>query len=241
MSLFSWLFSKSAPAASTGVPADGPKGSAPRSVPAPTSVDPLADLKQQRHERREHLYDVVRSVMLRSEVLASHYKFKVLSLDARGRQFLVMIDLLGEQVLSPERWLPVEQLMAMTAAQRHDLQVKAVYWRLVPELGGQMAPPAAAFSQPVVAEPVPAKVAEAETVTAGARHGFDPIDNDEVMAFKRAISDASPEEQVAAQSGRMVTSGPRKPAPLPGYEDTQLLEPDDAASPLSRTQFGGLD
>jgi len=38
-----------------------------------------------------------------------------------------------------------------------------------------------------------------------------------------------------------VTSGPRKPAPPPGYEDTQLLEPDDAASPLSRTQFGGLD
>jgi len=241
MSLFSWLFSKPAPAPSTGLPADATKGAAPKSVPGPTSADPLADLKHQRHERREHLYDVVRSVMLRSEVLASHYKFKVLSLDARGRQFLVMIDLLGEQVLSPERWLPVEQLMAMTAAQRHDLQVKAVYWRLVPAQAGQVVTPAAAFSPPVVAEPVPVHVADAGTVTAGARHGFDPIDNDEVMAFKRAISDATPEEQVAAQSGRVVTSGPRKPAPKPGYEDTQLLEPDDAASPLSRTQFGGLD
>jgi hypothetical protein len=28
---------------------------------------------------------------------------------------------------------------------------------------------------------------------------------------------------------------------LPGYEDTQLLEPDDTGSPLSRTQFGGLN
>ena len=241
MSFFSWLFSKPAPAPSSGLPADATRGGGPKSVPAPTSVDPLADLKHQRHERREHLYDVVRSVMLRSEVLASHYKFKVLSLDARGRQFLVMIDLLGEQVLAPERWLPVEQLMAMTAAQRHDLQVKAVYWRLVPTQAGQVPVPAGVVSPPVVAAPLGAKVASAGAVTAIARHGFDPIDNDEVMAFKRAISDATPEDQAAAPSGRVVTSGPRKPAPQPGYEDTQLLEPDDAASPLSRTQFGGLD
>ncbi|APW48086.1 hypothetical protein [Rhodoferax antarcticus] len=241
MSLFSWLFSKPAPAAPSGLSADAFRGAAPKSVPAPTSVDPLVDLKHQRHERREHLYDVVRSVMLRSEVLASHYKFKVLSLDARGRQFLVMIDLLGEDVLSPERWLPIEQLMTMTAAQRHDLQVKSVYWRMLPAQAGQTVKAAAAFSAPVVAEAMPAKVVETGVVAGEARHGFDPIDNDEVMAFKRAISDATPEEQVAAKSGRVVTSGPRKPAPQPGYEDTQLLEPDDAASPLSRTQFGGLD
>ena len=238
MSLFSWLFSKSAPASSSASPADVPKGSAPRTVVAPTSVDPMAELKHQRHDRREQLYDVVRSVMLRSEVLASHYKFKVLSLDARGRQFLVMIDLLGEQVLPSERWLAVEQLIGMTAAQRHDLDVKGVYWRLMP---AQVATAAAALRPPVSAQPVSAKVAEAGTVTAGARHGFDTIDNDEVMAFKRAIADAKPEEKLAAQSGRVVTSGPRKPAPQPGYEDTQLLEPDDASSPLSRTQFGGLD
>lgn len=238
MSLFSWLFSKPAPASSSALPADVPKGSAPRTVVAPTSVDPMAELKHQRHDRREQLYDVVRSVMLRSEVLASHYKFKVLSLDARGRQFLVMIDLLGEQVLPSERWLAVEQLIGMTAAQRHDLDVKGVYWRLMP---AQVATAAAALRSTVAAQPVSAKVAEAGTVTAGARHGFDTIDNDEVMAFKRAIADAKPEEKLAAQSGRVVTSGPRKPAPQPGYEDTQLLEPDDASSPLSRTQFGGLD
>ena len=37
--------------------------------------------------------------------------------------------------------------------------------------------------------------------------GFDPIDNDEVMAFKRAISDATPEAQLAAQAGQVVTDG----------------------------------
>lgn len=241
MSIFSWLFPKPAPAPSPGLSAGATRGVTPKSGSEPASVDPLADLKHQRHERCEHLYDVVRSVMLRSEVLASHYKFKVLSLDARGRQFVVMIDLLGDQALSPERWLPIEQLMTMTAAQRHDLQVKSVYWRQVPPQAGQTVIPAAGFSAAVKTNPVPAKVAAVGAMTAGARHGFDPIDNDEVMAFKRAISDATPEEQVAAQSGRTVTSGPRKPAPQPGYEDTQLLEPDDAASPLSRTQFGGLD
>lgn len=231
MSVFSWLFAKSAPEPASDAPVAA-KGVPARSVSGPTSVDPLADLKHQRHERRENLYDVVRNVMLRSEVLASHYKFKVLSLDARGRQFLVMIDLLGDQVLAHARWSAVEQLMAMTAAQRYDLQVKAVYWRLVPHTVAEAARPSA----PPISRPLAAGVAAAPV-----RPGFEPIDNDEVMAFKKAISDASPGDQSSSKPGQVVTSGPSKPAPLPGYEDTQLLEPDDAASPLSRTQFGGLD
>ena len=43
--------------------------------------------------RRELLYAVVRDAMTRAGVLSAGYKFKVLSLDARGRQFLVMVDL----------------------------------------------------------------------------------------------------------------------------------------------------
>ena len=234
MSVFSWLFAKSAPEPTADVPA-ATKSTAPRSVPGPNSVDPLADLKHQRHERRENLYDVVRNVMLRSEVLASHYKFKVLSLDARGRQFLVMIDLLGDQVLAPGRWNAVEQLMAMTAAQRYDLQVKAVYWRLVPHTAAE----AAQLREAPMREP--ARPTAAAAPATPARPGFDPIDNDEVLAFKKAISEASPGTPADVKPGQVLTSGPRKPAPPPGYEDTQLLEPDDVASPLSRTQFGGLD
>lgn len=241
MSIFSRLFSTPAPAPVLGVPADATQATTGKLLSAPTPADPLAELKQQRHECREHLYDVVRSVMLRSEVMASQYKFKVLSLDARGRQFLVMIDLLGDQVLSPERWLPVELLMAMTAAQRHDLQVKAVYWRLLLPQAGQAATSTAACSTPVVTESAPAEVAAAGAVTAGAWQGFDPIDNDELMAFQRAISAALPDENGLAQSDRVVASGLRKPAPQPDFEDTQSLETDDyAASPLSGTQFGGL-
>ena len=240
MSLFSWLFSKSAPPASSSLPVDPARGTVPGSAPDHAPVDPLADLKHQRHERREHLYDVVRSVMLRSEVLASNYKFKVLSLDARGRQFLVMIDLLGEEVLAPGRWSAVEQLMAMTAAQRHDLQIKAVYWRLASPAVGAV-PVSAAASHAPANVAAAASVAQTSEAATGRRHAYDPIDQDEVMAFKKAIMLSTPPEESHVESGQMVTSGPRKPAPPPGYEDTQLLEPDDAGSPLSRTQFGGLD
>ena len=52
-----------------------------------------ANRKQERMERRELLYAVVRDAMVRAGVLSSSYKFKVLSLDTHGRQFLVMVDL----------------------------------------------------------------------------------------------------------------------------------------------------
>jgi hypothetical protein len=240
MSLFSWLFSKSAPLPPSSSPADPVKGAPPRPAPVQAPVDPLTDLKQQRHERREHLYDVVRSVMLRSEVLASRYKFKVLSLDARGRQFLVMIDLLGDEVLAPARWSAVEQLMAMTAAQRHDLQIKSVYWRLAPLAAGTVPASAVAPRAPMNAA-IPASAVPASEPETNRRHAYDPIDQEEVMAFKKAIASSTPSEALLPENGQVVTSGPRKPAPPPGYEDTQLLEPDDTGSPLSRTQYGGLD
>jgi hypothetical protein len=242
VSLFSWLFSKPTPPQSTGLPNDGLTAPPPRALaPALASANTLADLKQQRHERREHLYSVVRSVMLRSEVLASNYKFKVLSLDTRGRQFLIMVDLSGEQALHPDRWAPVEQLIAMTAAQRHDLMVKAVYWRVAEVPANLSAPQPAAHVQAPTARPAvePVALPARPAVTSSRADNFDPIDNDEMLAFKKAISAATPDDLPVA--GKVVTSGPRHNVVLTGYEDTQLLEPDDAASPLSRTQFGALN
>ena len=40
--------------------------------------------------------------------------------------------------------------------------------------------------------------------------------------------------------GETRVSGLRNSAAMTGFEDTQLLEPDDVASPLSSTQFGDL-
>jgi len=202
----------------------------------------MAELKQQRHINRESLYEVVRSVMLRSEVLSSHYKFKVLSLDARGRQFLVMIDLLSDATLQPQRWAGIEQLMTMTALQHHDLQIKGLYWRLM------MQPTSATVAAPAQVDapgsPAPARggaAARPGAPIAPPMHGFEPIDQDEVLAFQKAIAGATPAEQRAPEAGKVVPSAARRPPPQHGYEDTQLLEPQEGVSPLSKTQFGGLD
>lgn len=243
MSLLSWLFTKKALPAPVAQAAESDRLSS--TPPAPGQVDPLAELKQQRHENRENLYEVVRSVMLRSEVLSSHYKFKVLSLDARGRQFLVMIDLINDTALPPHRWAAVEQLMATTATQHHDLQIKAVYWRMMMAQTVPAGAPAQdttlplGATAPAVAVTAAAAVASASEPIAPGLHGYEPIHQEEVLAFKKAIAASAP-AQVPDES-QVLSSGPRH-APLEhGYEDTQLMEPDPTSAPLSKTQFGGLD
>lgn len=239
MSLFDWLMPKSkhqkpaaASAASNVV--------LPRQIPAGHAVTPDASLKTQRQERRERLYAVVREAMLRSEVLASRYKFKVLSLDTHGRQFLVMVDLLDARAVPPERFPAIEQLIISHAAQQHGMYVKSVYWRVNEVPAASPAPHVAAAR---AAAPVPLSAAPLKSMPASAPvhpPTFDPIDQAEVLAFKKAIG-AIPSSKTDAIADQLRTSGPRRPAPKSGYEDTQLLEPiDDHASPLSRTQFGDL-
>jgi hypothetical protein len=70
------------------------------------------------------------------------------------------------------------------------------------------------------------------------KSAFDPIDQAEVLAFKKAIG-AIPSTPAAKKSGQVHTSGPRHV--MTGFEDTQILDtPDEGVSPLSRTQFGEL-
>lgn len=209
------------------------------------STGPEVDFKVQRQSRRENLYSVVREAMIRSEVLASRYKFKVLSLDTHGRQFLVMVDLMDANALPASRFLAVEQLIVSHAAQQHGLFVKSVYWRsneALPE--AQHAPTASARPEvrevPPVAVPLPA-AAPVAPISAPLRpkKAYEPIDQDEVLAFKKAIG-ALPGDSVKAQPGQVRSSVARKPGYVMGYEDTQLLDQDDVGAPLSRTQFGEL-
>ena len=229
MSLFNWLLPKPAATQSSGLPSDAltvpPLHATPHRPPV---VLPDADLKTQRLERREQLYTVVRDAMLRSGVLAASYKFKVLSLDLRGRQFLIMVDLLEPHVLPMNQFMALEHLVAANAAQLHDLQVKAIYWRVSePSDGG-----------PEVQKRV-SEAALPRPMTHTNKPVFEPIGQDEVMAFKQAVARGSGSLAQVPQ-GEVHTSGPRHVEVPRGFEDTQLLEPDDAASPLSRTQFGDL-
>lgn len=182
---------------------------------------------------RELLYTVVRESMNKMGVLSSSYKFKVLSLDSRGRQYLVMMDVQRLQTGEVGRMSEIETLIAQTAKARHDILVTAVYWRV----SEQMVPTAPARRMSETNVPVGA----AAPVS---RSSFDPIQQEEVEAFKKALA-AAPRAQ--PRPGELVQSGPMVAGNSHGFEETQLddqgfsaTEMDERATPLSTTQYGDL-
>lgn len=316
MSLFSWFTRKPAPPKNR--PAGEPLGllNADATVPLVAGrqgkplVEPLppehaANRKNERMERRELLYSVVRDAMVRAGVLSASYKFKVLSLDQRGRQFLVMMDLAREYGGETARLSEIEALIAQTAKTRYDILVTAVYWRIndhvavgipqkgVAPLGASLQPagvaapavrrapmsaaapavsptapsttpvgvaagarPVAPAVPPVARPPIPVATAAAPAplppVTAPQRtpQRFEPIEADEVAAFKRALANAASTgaavaatTAAAARPGVPVRSGPLLP-PSPastGFEDTEAPGSDSPAQDLSATQYGELN
>lgn len=317
MSLFSWFSRKPAPPKPRPRPGAEPSGllNADATVPLtpgrqgkpildPVPPEHAANRKNERMERRELLYTVVRDAMVRAGVLSASYKFKVLSLDQRGRQFLVMMDLAREYGGETVRLSEIEALIAQTAKTRYDILVTAVYWRIndhvavgIPQKGiaplGAALPtpaqaPAARRPLPPVSAPAPLAVAPVAagasalrpapahvpvpaatpvatspaplTGTAGPRAPvapvdyeatrpvprFEPIEADEVAAFKRALADAAgtnPAPVAAARPGGVpVRSGPIRPRPpsASGFEDTEMPGAEERGPDLSSTQYGEL-
>ena len=123
--------------------------------------------------------------MLHSGVLSTSYKFKVLSLDARGRQFLVMVDLAREYGGETARLAEIEALIAQHAKARHDVIVTSVYWRMnehvavgLPGVRALQATPSrpAPLESPPAAPPVSAATAHsAKPAPARAPVRFEPI------------------------------------------------------------------
>ena len=305
MSLFSWFSRKPAPPKPR--PAAEPSGllNADATVPLhpgrmgkplvePQPPEHAANRKNERMERRELLYTVVRDAMVRAGVLSASYKFKVLSLDQRGRQFLVMMDLAREYGGETVRLSEIEALIAQTAKTRYDILVTAVYWRIndhvavgIPQKGVapqgaslQAAPPLARRPVPVATAPAPVvatparpvapvptaaatapaplrpplaapAVAPAAAPTAPAAAPrpaprYEPIEADEVAAFKRALASAAGTTAAvplaAAKPGVPVRSGPLLPPSQPtGFEDTEMPGSDGPAPDLSSTQYGELN
>ncbi|TWO71152.1 hypothetical protein FN976_12645 [Caenimonas sedimenti] len=224
MSIFSWLMPKkpakvAPPPSSSGLSRmDSTKpfsGSKQAQMLQPNAQP--ANRKNERMARRELLYGVVREAMVRAGVLSSSYKFKVLSLDARGRQFLVMIDLSRGAGGETGRLAEIEALIAQGAKSRYDILVTAVYWRSNEHVAvgdpasrspihthshGPTSRPAALDSMPF-ADSLP-PVAQPESVSQPAelapapergRAQFDPLHPDEVEAFKRALATAAVRNQ----------------------------------------------
>lgn len=238
MSLFSWLMPKKSakappPPSSSGLsridstkPYNGPKQG-----PGAPNAQP-ANRKNERMARRELLYGVVRESMVRAGVLSSSYKFKVLSLDARGRQFLVMVDLSHGAGGETGRLAEIEAMIAQGAKARYDILVTAVYWRsnehvAVGDPASQRGPAvhmAATPSRPAPLEAAPfvdslPPIAQPETISQPAelqaapergRAQFDPLHPDEVEAFKRALAAGAVRNQPVPAA--VAASAPARPA-----------------------------
>ncbi len=270
----------------------------------PVPPEHAANRKNERMERRELLYTVVRVAMVRAGVLSASYKFKVLSLDQRGRQFLVMMDLAREYGGETARLSEIEALIAQTAKTRYDILVTAVYWRIndhvavgLPQKGITPTPvPSAVAPQGVVRKPVPApapaapapvaasassllfpaepaarfpttptalgrtpsgttapapllpasNTGPAPLAPASAPARFEPIEADEVAAFKRALAEAAGRAPVApaaaARPGVAVHSGPLlPPSHSTDFADTEMPGSDGQSTALSTTQYGELN
>jgi hypothetical protein len=261
MSLLSWMFpakkAKTASPESSGLSRMEATRPARRGREIPVDNAQPANRKHERMARRELLYSVVRESMMRAGVLSSGYKFKVLSLDGRGRQFLVMVDLARDGGMQTAQLGEIEAMIAQAAKARHDILVTAVYWRMSEHVAVgdpvavQQGPvPAQADSQPAPLEAAPQ---EAEAVT---RSRYEPIQADEVAAFRQAMAAGvqNPAATAAAAVGvahgsnatavafdGSVKHGPQSYTLLTGFEDTEVAEGDAPSVPsLSGTQYGAL-
>ena len=244
MSLLNWFSKKpparhSVPAQSSGlghidatVPFN-PSGKGRARSPS-TPPGSAANRKSERLERRELLYAVVREAMIKAGVLSSSYKFKVLSLDSRGRQYLIMMDLARQYVGETARLAEMEGLIAQHAKSRHDILVTAVYWRVNEHVTAGLTRPASVVATPA---PMPMSSRGLAAPVAAPKPGYEPLQADEVAAFKLALASVAESRPLSAP-GEIVHSGRRNPAPMPSFEDTEL---DDRPSPLSGTQYGELN
>ncbi len=190
-----------------------------------------ANRKGERLERREQLYGVVREALTGAGILSSSYKFKVLSLDSRGRQYLIMMDIARHYLGETTRLAEIEGLIAQSAKARYDILVTAVYWRVNEHITAgltRMSAPAPLSHNP-------------DTSKSQLHH--EPLLPDEVAAFKQALASGATAKPAfapatvafAADAMRPVRRGP---ASYLVFADTELEE---RPSPLSGTQYGDLN
>lgn len=240
MSFFNWFSAKSrqSKAAAREEKKRGSAASSPRQAPEAEEIGDGRKVK--RHARREQLYVAIREAMTRAGVLSASYKFKVLSLDSRGNEFLVMMDLKAFGG-SPELLGDIEALIVQNARARFEITVPAVYWRIDEAVAVGKPGSASQTTAQTPALPVRGAVAEAPLVKGEASAPrYEPIQADEVVAFKQALMAASAQGPggVAEYSAK-TRSGPHSYTLLTGFEDTEMAS--SAVSPvLSSTQYGDL-
>jgi len=267
MSLLSWFTPKKKSPARAHAPATSGLSRLESTKPHPhggghaghAAAQP-ANRKQERMERRELLYAVVREAMVRAGVLSSSYKFKVLSLDPRGRQFMVMVDLAEGAASDTSRLAEIEAMIAQSAKARYDIVVGAVYWRANEHVAigdpahftahrPMISQPAPLVDHhphphhaPLVSRPAPlsdlvSRPAELGGPAPTRAQRFEPVAEDEVTAFRKALDAGVRGEQALAAANKGASAQGQSYTLLTGFEDTEMV---DAGQELSGTQFGSL-
>lgn len=276
MALFNWFTKKSdssrkVVSRSADQKASRSHGAAP---PTTTPLTPPAHLrppadptnrseqrKAKRHVRREQLYSAIRQAMTRAGVLSACYKFKVLSLDQRGDEFLVMMEVQPSMGLQEEKMLESEALVMQIAKAQFAILVTAVYWRMdTAAVPGDAKHESQALTPAVPAPGIAAAAVPDASVKKFATARFEPIDIHEMGAFKRALATAAVQSPLANDWANTMSTTPspqtstepatnsaaksRSPLQsytlLTGFEDTEM--PESAALPaLSTTQYGDLN
>lgn len=208
-------------------PAAGPKKSPQESEP-----DTRSEHAKARHLRRDQVFVAIREAMTRTGILSTNYKFKVLSEDPQGNDFMVMMSL---TVVAGEPLPPLgemETAIMETALVRFQIIVSAVYWRMT-----EVAP-AVKFVPPVIAgraavQPAPAAQ---PTQPVKPKSPHETIAADEVIAFQQALLAASAQGHSMPQE----KSPPRRRSNQPkDFQDTEMV--DSIVPPtLSKTQYGDL-
>ncbi|MEJ5989343.1 hypothetical protein WG902_05050 [Ramlibacter sp. PS3R-8] len=233
------------------------EASKPQGGPRPSS-----SRKQERLERRELLYAVVRESMVRAGVLSSSYKFKVLSLDPRGAQFMVMVDLAQGAGSDTRRLSEIEASVTQSAKARYDIAVSAVYWRASEHVAiGDPAHPTHparlaqrnAQAQPPTSRPAPLHPDAIESgpaplyepmasrpsvLRSALAQKFDPLQQEEVAAFRKALEAGVRGEQALAAVG--AGKAAQSYTLLTGFEDTEMSDQAAPQEHLSSTQYGAL-
>lgn len=216
------------------------RASGAKAASAAKSGAQASGLRQQRAARREQLFALVRENMIRMGVLSSHYKFKVLTLDPAGEQFIVMVDwqpgALGADPVFEKQF--EAGLQHLLVERQQGFKVKAVYWRGHVEGAVPASLPPARTARPAPAAPT-APAAPAVT----ALHREEHVSDDELKALQAALRQAGASPQTAPAVARR--TAPAVPPPLqdpPDFEPTINTEgqPGTEFGSLSETQYGKL-
>jgi hypothetical protein len=269
MSLFNWFSGKPGDASLNESARRAETGHAPLRAahpPGASSAQTAEMSRLRRHARREQLFNGIREAMTRSGVLSARYKFKVLSLDQIGNEFMVMMDLSSEFGGALDQLIALESAIIRHAKARHDITVPTVYWRIdglpsaaplsrpAPLEAASSSPSAPAALAPLPTLPAinPASPAIAAATASSGKPTASPaspvlahkpptaISPAEVAAFQQALRAASAKAPATVQESGIRTLGkPRSYTLLTGFEDTEM--PDAGGTPgLSRTQYGDL-